>query len=150
MEWKVMFCSWDGWLLIFRTIPSTSKLVTSWWVLAHELECISFLNHKSLYMKHGQLIDIVMSNDLKEPSRQNHAKMFLMILPIRFFFIYITYSNWSKPTIKSFDILLFWKNFTLLRRLKLLNIINWKLTSPVFGYFVKIIKEPGTSFQSSR
>ena len=35
-----------------------------------------------------------------------------------------------------------------MRSSKFLNIINWKLTSHIFGRFIKIVKEPGNTFQS--
>ena len=46
------------------TVPSTLKVLTSWWVLAIEIEriLIYLLNCKSVELKPCQLIDIVMGN----------------------------------------------------------------------------------------
>lgn len=37
---KVIICSWDIWFFIFWSIPLTSKALTSWWELTHEVENI--------------------------------------------------------------------------------------------------------------
>ena len=66
---KFMFLSWDITFIIFPIIPSSSKVVTSWWILSQEgkniFEYISWIiNH--FVMKLGQLIDIVKDNNLKK------------------------------------------------------------------------------------
>ena len=110
MESKVMIYSWDFWLFVYKTIASTSKDVTSWWVFTHELKpfLISLLNRKSLYKKSWTMMWRNVCHDLEdlilisEPNPPNHTNMFLMILPMRLFFILISYGNWSKANYKEF------------------------------------------------
>ena len=62
---KVMFRSLDIQILIFVTILSISKTVTSWWVMALFVECISeciYWIENHLVMKLVQLVDIAMGN----------------------------------------------------------------------------------------
>ena len=62
---KVMFCFWDIEFFIFWNIQPTFKILTSWWVLTHELKYIFeyiFAITNQLVMKIGQLVDLVMGN----------------------------------------------------------------------------------------
>ena len=62
---KVMFRSLDIQILIFVTILSISKTVTSWWVMALFVECISeciYWIENHLVMKLVQLVDIAKGN----------------------------------------------------------------------------------------
>ena len=67
---KVTFRSCVIRFLIFQTIPSISKVVTSWWLFAHEVENyfenISWIVNRLLVLKLSELIDIVMDNVIKE------------------------------------------------------------------------------------
>ena len=66
---KDMFSSWDVQFFIFQTIPSVSKVMTSWQVQAHEVEHILnffFWILRRLDMKLDQLIDIIMDNTFRK------------------------------------------------------------------------------------
>ena len=62
-----MFRFWDIIFFIFKADPSTSKIVTSSWALAHKEEYLFeyiFWISNHLNIKLGQLIDIIMNNIL--------------------------------------------------------------------------------------
>ena len=153
-----MIYSWDFWLFVYKTIASTSKDVTSWWVFTHELKhfLISLLNRKSLYKKSWTMMWRNVCHDLEglilisEPSRPNHTNMFLMILLMRLFFILINYGTLSKANYKEFWYFTILKVFYSVGTTKIIKHNQLKINYPSLRLFYQNHKKPGTSFQSSR
>ena len=140
-----MFRSRDIQVFVFLTIPWFTKSVTSWWVLVHETVhfWIYILNHNSLThqtwsidrCKQGQYFSKIFW-----ATQRTGAKFQAL-------FNLATCSNYSRTNYVKFSVLHFLKGWIMENWKRWISAPkNWQVL--LHCHFIKIVKGPGTSFQS--
>ena len=144
---KVRFHSQYIQVFVFLTIPWFTKSVTSWWVLVQETGFIEYIfwTTTPYFTKLGQLIYINKDNNFQESFKQSgglglSSRSFSIQQPAPI--------NYSITIYLKFQCFIFFFQKANKGHLKMVNFNYQSDQISLYCHFSKIMKEPGTNFQS--